>query len=763
MEGTIENLHNKEDCHSADQEVAKHQHDRLQVVADANHSLNCIKARENDSEASSVERTSENVSEASLSSSSIHRKAKNRDKSSSHLGDLPPRQGSKRDDSKVRKGKWTAEEEEYTSRIIHYFNSGLLTLPDGATLRSYLAEKLNCDPMRITKKYAGASCLGRRIQHFRDRTQPSMAEVQLAKAELDLLEQRFRLRVEEGCTGIPLPKPDLMAPLAAASAPGMMLSNVSASPASSAFQSWLLSLAGGNPAASLSAFQAPAPTPVSNISSSNIPAWLLSNALNTPLSNQLSVQAESAIASLAFAQAAATLRAAASVPQAPDFSSLLLQNLQKAAPAPHVPRQPPKPSPPPPPPPTARVVPPPLPTPALAGNADAYVEQLKSAYQEHCKSQNIQVEESPKVIPIPENEKNPVDVAKRQHHNHATADRPMPAYPDERKSDSSLLNLEFPRNHLHSQMPQESSLAIAPPTVDQVLASLASSQSTRISKRQTISEPFPPDPVSKPRAHDGPPPTVFDKSLIANALKAMATKGEEGSVHPSAGFEQTLIANALKAITEQGNKNDSSAAPAQTNSVNLKVCHGESLKTRTDEEKAAGNILLGFLSTLRDSYEEALRCKDDSAISKSQAPPGQVRKSGAQSLRNTSHTSGIRFEERPQPANVTDSSPSPPQSSLEDSEDWNSDKKTDQESSEDSDKDDKEAPNASFNSAAIHTNNINSSSSNVSQNKRNPSENIDESRYNADKGSQRAHSKGPPRKRLKAARAMSDASMQAND
>lgn len=149
----------------------------------------------------------------------------------------------KRDRSKLRKGKWTVrfvvgfaavkvregmnertnerrglntltialcallqiEEEEYTSRIIHYFNTGLLTLPEGATLRSYLAEKLNCDPMRVTKKYAGASCLGRRVYHFHNRPQPTIAQIQLAKAELDLLEQRFHQRVEEGRSGLPSP------------------------------------------------------------------------------------------------------------------------------------------------------------------------------------------------------------------------------------------------------------------------------------------------------------------------------------------------------------------------------------------------------------------------------------------------------------------------------------------------------------------------------------------------------------------------------
>jgi hypothetical protein len=90
------------------------------------------------------------------------------------------------------------EEEEYTSRIIHCFSTGLLTLPEGSTLRSYIADKLNCDPMRVTKKYAGAACLGRRVCHFRDQVHPTIAEIQLAKLELDHLEQRFRLRVVGG-------------------------------------------------------------------------------------------------------------------------------------------------------------------------------------------------------------------------------------------------------------------------------------------------------------------------------------------------------------------------------------------------------------------------------------------------------------------------------------------------------------------------------------------------------------------------------------
>ena len=61
------------------------------------------------------------------------------------------------------------EEEAYSTAVIRHFRAGLLRLPDGLTLRGYLAEKLNCDPMRITKKYAGAACLGKRTFSFQDR------------------------------------------------------------------------------------------------------------------------------------------------------------------------------------------------------------------------------------------------------------------------------------------------------------------------------------------------------------------------------------------------------------------------------------------------------------------------------------------------------------------------------------------------------------------------------------------------------------------
>lgn len=56
----------------------------------------------------------------------------------------------------LRTGKWTKAEAAFTNRIIEEFKTGTLDdCPEGYTLRSYLAIKLNCSPMRISKKLAG--------------------------------------------------------------------------------------------------------------------------------------------------------------------------------------------------------------------------------------------------------------------------------------------------------------------------------------------------------------------------------------------------------------------------------------------------------------------------------------------------------------------------------------------------------------------------------------------------------------------------------
>lgn len=61
----------------------------------------------------------------------------------------------------LRRGKWTTEEEYYANRLIYEFKLGLLPLTDGTTLRTFLSKLLNCDPMRISKKFVGQNCIGK--------------------------------------------------------------------------------------------------------------------------------------------------------------------------------------------------------------------------------------------------------------------------------------------------------------------------------------------------------------------------------------------------------------------------------------------------------------------------------------------------------------------------------------------------------------------------------------------------------------------------
>jgi hypothetical protein len=81
----------------------------------------------------------------------------------------------------LRRGKWTVEEEAYVARVIQDFNSGYLDAPAGTTLRTYLSEKLKCDPMRITKKFTGDACIGKRVFHPVIRTSSNSSTIDIAQ------------------------------------------------------------------------------------------------------------------------------------------------------------------------------------------------------------------------------------------------------------------------------------------------------------------------------------------------------------------------------------------------------------------------------------------------------------------------------------------------------------------------------------------------------------------------------------------------------
>jgi hypothetical protein len=94
--------------------------------------------------------------------------------------------GKSKTSSALRRGKWTVEEEAYVARVIQDFNSGFLDAPAGTTLRSYLSEKLHCDPMRITKKFTGDACIGKRVFHPAVRCAANAAAIDKAQVSVQL-------------------------------------------------------------------------------------------------------------------------------------------------------------------------------------------------------------------------------------------------------------------------------------------------------------------------------------------------------------------------------------------------------------------------------------------------------------------------------------------------------------------------------------------------------------------------------------------------
>ena len=65
-----------------------------------------------------------------------------------------------------------------------------------STLRAYLSDKLHCDPMRITKKFTGSSCIGKRVFHPAVRCAENAAAMDSAQDELVALEKSWRKRLK---------------------------------------------------------------------------------------------------------------------------------------------------------------------------------------------------------------------------------------------------------------------------------------------------------------------------------------------------------------------------------------------------------------------------------------------------------------------------------------------------------------------------------------------------------------------------------------
>ncbi|EQC33443.1 hypothetical protein SDRG_08957 [Saprolegnia diclina VS20] len=92
-----------------------------------------------------------------------------------------------------RSGRWTKEEEEYANHLIREFDHGVLPLPDGILLRVFLAKTLQCDPMRISKKFAGVLPKSKQT-YLRDTAalhNMSDADRMQRRRDLAVLERRF--------------------------------------------------------------------------------------------------------------------------------------------------------------------------------------------------------------------------------------------------------------------------------------------------------------------------------------------------------------------------------------------------------------------------------------------------------------------------------------------------------------------------------------------------------------------------------------------
>ena len=101
----------------------------------------------------------------------------------------------------LRSGKWTAEEECFTNLIIHFFKRGLLDVEDGTSLRWYLAKRLNCEAMRVTKKLKGNSSIGKQVFRAVENNPANRRAIRLAREELAIVESRFLESLDTGGVG----------------------------------------------------------------------------------------------------------------------------------------------------------------------------------------------------------------------------------------------------------------------------------------------------------------------------------------------------------------------------------------------------------------------------------------------------------------------------------------------------------------------------------------------------------------------------------
>ncbi|KAH7484124.1 hypothetical protein KRP22_005305 [Phytophthora ramorum] len=108
------------------------------------------------------------------------------------------REPKNRSNSSARKGKWGIDEHKYAGMLMKQFQVGALPLADGLHLRVFMANMLQCDPLRVTKKYAGQAIGKQNFFYQRNKTYCYNLHVKLQK-QLSNLRNHYYWHVQYRC------------------------------------------------------------------------------------------------------------------------------------------------------------------------------------------------------------------------------------------------------------------------------------------------------------------------------------------------------------------------------------------------------------------------------------------------------------------------------------------------------------------------------------------------------------------------------------
>ncbi|KAI9895927.1 hypothetical protein PsorP6_019281 [Peronosclerospora sorghi] len=95
----------------------------------------------------------------------------------------------------LRKGRWKAEEEQYTMGLLRLIENGTIILRHGQSIRGYISEKLHSDDMRVLKKLSNC-----KMFHFAKLIHPRLAKGETLDmnvvGSLERLERLEKLKME---------------------------------------------------------------------------------------------------------------------------------------------------------------------------------------------------------------------------------------------------------------------------------------------------------------------------------------------------------------------------------------------------------------------------------------------------------------------------------------------------------------------------------------------------------------------------------------